>query len=36
MFRSVGFADWFVEYKDIQNLRQNRSKSKLVRKNAVT
>ena len=35
-FRSVGFADWFWNIKDIQNSRQNRSKSKLVRENAVT
>ena len=35
IFRSIGFADWFV--KDIQNSRQNRSKNKLVRENrAVT
>ena len=30
MVRSVGFADWFVEFKNIQNSRRNRSsKSKL-------
>ena len=36
IFRSVGFADLFLEFKDIQNSRQNRSKNKLVRENAVT
>ena len=34
--RSVGFADWFVEFTGIQNSRQKRSKNKLVRENAMT
>ena len=32
---SAGFADWFVEFKRYSNWRQNRSKNKLVRENAV-
>ena len=36
IFRSVGFADWLWNLKDIQNSRQNRSKNKLIRENAVT
>ena len=38
IFRSVGFADWFVELKrySTRNLRQNRSKNELVRENDVT
>ena len=30
IFSSVGFADWFVEYKRYLNSPQNRSKNKLV------
>ena len=33
IFRSVGFADWLRNLKDIQNSRQKRSKNKLVREN---
>jgi len=36
IFRSVGFADWFLGFKDVQNSRQNRSKNKLALENAVT
>ena len=36
IFRSVSFADLFVELKDIQYSPQNRSKNKLVRENALT
>ena len=36
IFRSVGFADRLSNLKDIQNSRQNRSKNKLIRENAVT
>ena len=35
IFRSVGFADRLSNLKDIQNSRQNRSKNKLIRENAV-
>ena len=34
IFRSVGFADWFVECKRYLNSRQNRSKNKLVHENS--
>ena len=33
IFSSVGFADWFVEFKRYLNSRQNRSKNKLVQEN---
>ena len=33
IFRSVGFADWLRNLKDIQNSRQKRSKNKLFREN---
>ena len=36
IFMSIGFADWLSNLKDIQNSRQNRSKNKLIRENAVT
>ena len=34
--RSVGFADWFVEFKRYSNSHQNRSKTKLFRENSMT
>ena len=39
IFKSVGFADFFLDLKDIKsekNSCQNRSKNNLVRENAVT
>ena len=33
IFSSVGFADWFVEFKRYFNSRRNRSKNKLVHEN---
>ena len=36
IFRSVGFADWFEEFKRYSKFAQNPSKNKLVRENAVT
>ena len=32
MFRSVGFADWFLKFKTYSKLRQNHSKNNLVRR----
>ena len=36
IFRSIGFADWFVEFKRYSKLPSNCSKKKLVCENAVT
>ena len=36
VLRSVGFDDWFVEFKRYLNSRQIRSKNKLVQENTVT